>query len=77
MCDFGQVGFPIHGAHTFIADACARTLSMTFGRPMTIPEEHVQLPLPQPENNALLAVVAEEPLPTEEARSVAFFNATM
>lgn len=50
---------------------------MTFGRPMTIPDEHIQLPLPRPENHGLLGHAIEESIPTEEARSVAFFNATM
>jgi hypothetical protein len=50
---------------------------MTFGRPMTIPEDHVQLPLPQPGTNGLLGTGVEDAHPTEEIRSVAFFNATM
>lgn len=50
---------------------------MTFGRPMTIPEEYVQLPLPQPENDGPLGYAAGESLPSEQMRSVMFFNATM
>lgn len=44
----------------------ARSLSMTYGRPSTIPEEHIQLELP--------AVISED---LDESRSVAFFSATM
>jgi hypothetical protein len=51
-----------------------RTLSMTFGRPPSIPESYVQLDLPVP------SVVLRHPITTAErqdALRVSFFNSTM
>lgn len=51
-----------------------RTLSMTFGRPVAIPEDYVKLPLPCNIDEVSTTGITSDP---RNAVSVAFFNATM
>lgn len=58
----------------------SRTLSMTLGRPLTIPDDHINIPFPHKSADVLSS--SEHPAATSISEQVAemsveFYNATM